>query len=65
MKKTYLIVGDNNFWYNTVTCTERELKDEIKDVKKRIKDGEFNDQVNTVCEILFVYEAKKIQEDVI
>ncbi len=63
MKKTYLIVGDNNFWYTLLYCTKDELQNEIKDVKKRIKAGEFDDQLNTDgdCEMLFVYEAKRIE----
>ena len=38
MKKSYIIIGDNNFWYSTLRdVTEQELKNHLLFVKKQIK----------------------------
>lgn len=37
-KKSYIIIGDNNFWYSTLRdVTEQELKNHLLFVKKQIK----------------------------
>jgi len=37
-KKSYIIIGDNNFWYSTLRdVTEQELKAELQFLKKQIK----------------------------
>ena len=62
MKKKYIIVGDNNFWYATTDeITDEQLTAEIKDLKKRIKNREFEDRALKEVEELFVYEAKEVQ----
>ena len=60
MKTTYLIVGDNNYWYALTTpVTEKELQAELKDLTKRMKAGEyhFNDFKETPSE-LYAYPVK-------
>ena len=55
--KTYIIVGDNNHWYRTITCTEAAAKQELEAIK-----------ANIVCEVeadnaageLYLYEAVEI-----
>lgn len=37
-KKSYIIIGDNNFWYSTLRdVTEQELKKELAFIRKQIK----------------------------
>jgi len=44
MRKKYIIVGDNNFWYSTTSeITETELKTEINDVWQRINNNEYSE----------------------
>jgi len=62
MKKKYVILGDNNFWYHTTgEITEQELKDELNEVKEGIENGIYEDfefgEVNT----LFAFEAKEVK----
>ena len=58
-KKTYLIVGDNNFWYATTPAmTEKQAGKALERVQKLIKKGGFF--VNNEAEELYLYEAKEI-----
>ena len=55
--KTYIIVGDNNHWYRTITCTEEAAKEELKDIKENlIREVE----ADNAAEELYLYEAVEI-----
>lgn len=57
--KEYIIVGDNNFWYSFFQAkTKAQIKAEIKEVKKLLKNKQYDD--NNCCQ-LYVYEAKEIE----
>ncbi len=57
MKKQYIIVGDNNYWYSTFEASNRdEIDEEIKYVRQLI--GEFQE---ADCNELYVYEADLIK----
>ena len=60
MKKTYLIVGDNNFWYSTVEAENiQEIHDHLKYVREELL-GEIDDVNLRTPNKLYVYEAKEI-----
>jgi hypothetical protein len=59
-KKSYIIVGDNNFWYATTgEITEKELKTELKNVQTKIIQNEYSDFENGDPSELIAYEAKQ------
>lgn len=56
-KKTYIIVGNNNFWYGTTgLITEEELESELVAIKQRIANNEYEGEDSTPNE-LFAYEV--------
>ena len=55
--KTYIIVGDNNHWYRTITCTEAAAREELEAVKANIV-LEVGDD-NAAGE-LYLYEAVEV-----
>ena len=58
-KKTYLIVGDNNFWYGTTPpMSEKQAEKALKNTKKLIEKGNFF--VDNSAEELYLWEAKEI-----
>ena len=58
-KKTYIIVGDNNFWYATLTdTTEKQALVILKSVKKDIKKGIYE---NNEAEELYLFEAVEVE----
>ena len=58
MEKTYIIVGDNNFWYSTFTAsTQQEIDESVKEA--RMLAGEYNEEVDP--HDLFLYEVQLIQ----
>lgn len=62
MKNTYIIVGDNNFWYATFTGTKAQAEKELARIKKQIEKGvgsEF-DEPSEASE-LYLYQAKEIK----
>ena len=60
MKKKYIIVGDNNFWYATTNeMTTSELEDVLEEIKADIKRGDYED--NSTPNELFAFEAKEIK----
>ncbi len=60
MKKKYIIVGDNNFWYSTTDeITEAELADELENVKDGIDNGDYEDFSFGAVNVLFAYEVKE------
>ena len=61
MKKSYIIVGDNNFWYAmTAKMTKKEAVMFMKIVLKDIKQGEYTDQVDSMPTSLFLFESKEV-----
>lgn len=57
MKKQYIIVGDNNYWYSTFRAsTQEEIDEEIKYVRQWV--GEFQE---ADCNEFYVYEANLIK----
>lgn len=59
--KTYIIVGDNNFWYATMDGTLKQAQSELKRIARVIKKGvgsEF-DEPSEASE-LYLYEAKEL-----
>ena len=43
MKKNYVIMGDNNFWYSTTgEVTKEQLQKEIEEVKEGIKNNTYD-----------------------
>ena len=62
MKKKYIIVGDNNFWYSsTDEITEDELNEELEAVKEGIDNGDYEDFSFGAVSTLFAYEVKEVQ----
>ena len=66
MKKEYIIVGDNNFWYASCIETLKEAKAQVKEIMKNGKAGygcALCDQ-EPCCEpeTLYIYEAKEIKQ---
>lgn len=61
MKKKYIIVGDNNFWYATTNeISKGELADELEEMATAIKNGEYSDNDYAKPNTLFVYEADEV-----
>ncbi len=68
IKKNYLILGDNNFWYSTLfEVTEEQLNYQLDNIKKQINDdhssfasplGGSADELGVPYN-LFVYEFEK------
>lgn len=57
-KKSYIIVGDNNFWYHTTgQVSEDELYEEIEYVKEGIAEGRYAHVAEP--KYLYAYEAYK------
>lgn len=65
MKKEYLIIGSNNFWYASGLTSLEAVKQEIKNIKGNQPYG--NPESGKISEIaempdtLYVYEAKEIK----
>lgn len=64
MKKCYLVIGSDNFWYSM----DSNLK-EVKETIKQIKDDpssygnpENGQNQEVIPETLYVYEAKEIKQ---
>ena len=55
--KTYIIVGDNNHWYRTITCTEAAAREEMEALKANIVREVETD--NAAGE-LYLYEAVEV-----
>lgn len=56
MKKNYIIVGDNDFWYAVINdVTDAELQEQIEEVKAGIKNNDY--QTPMEVSTLFVYEV--------
>lgn len=54
-KVSYLVVGDNNFWYTTTQpITEKELDIHLDALKEEIINGDYSEQPYTPNE-LYVY----------
>jgi hypothetical protein len=67
MKKKYIIVGDNNYWYATTDLiTKKELEAEIKRIKKEIKMGPdmFSPQPGSEPTELFAYPTSVLSSSV-
>jgi hypothetical protein len=62
MKKSYIIVGDNNFWYaQTGNITRKEAQKLLVKTKKDIfKDAYTEDEYAGKPTSLFLFEGKKI-----
>lgn len=61
-KKNYIIVGDNNYWYDTTgLVTEKQLEKEIEEVKQGISDNIYRGD-HTEPEQLFVFEVGMRQD---
>lgn len=62
MRKNYIIVGDNNFWYATLfRTTEKGANKELNRIRKQIEEGvgsEFDEP--SEASTLYLYEAKEI-----
>ncbi len=60
--KTYIIVGDNNFWYSTFKDTKAGALDALERVRLQIEAGtgaEFDEP--SEASRLYLYEAKEIE----
>ncbi len=56
MRKQYVIVGDNNFWYAVTGLVDHlELKEEVNEIWRQIANGDFRD--NSATE-LYAYPTK-------
>lgn len=63
-KKTYIILGDNNFWYAAqFDVSRKEAQKELARIKREIKKG-VGDRFNEPSEAseLYLYEATLIAE---
>ena len=59
MEKTYIIVGDNNYWYSTFKAsTQLEIDAAIKDARQIVGENEEAD-----CNEFYIYEANLIKTD--
>lgn len=59
MEKDYIIVGDNNYWYATLT-DKKHIESELKEIKSNILDGVYGAGGES-AETLYVYEAVEIK----
>ena len=58
MKRSFIIVGDNNFWYSTFTAeTQDDIDDEIDVVKEGIENNAY--QVDNKPTKLYLYEVNE------
>lgn len=65
MEKTYVIVGDNNYWYATFSAKNAtEINTRLKDVKKDIKNYHFDNDIELPSE-LYCYEAELIKTKIL
>lgn len=63
MKKKYIIIGDNNYWYSTTRMvTPKELEEEIEQVRQGISDNAYEGD-HTEPEQLFAYEISSRRQD--
>ena len=61
MKKTYLIIGDNNYWYSTFEAsTQKEIDDAVSEARTLV--GEFNEPE---CNKLYVYQSDLIKTEIV
>lgn len=57
-KKSYIVVGDNNYWYATTgLMTKKQGLEVLKRVKKEIKKHIYEDNG---AEYIHLYEAKEV-----
>jgi len=54
-KKTYIVVGSNNFWYAQFTVKPEVLPECIEEIIEKIKDGDYQDDKKP--ETLRAYEV--------
>jgi hypothetical protein len=67
MKTRYIIVGDNNFWFATVTVSSQaELNNEIESIRKGIKHGDFNLEMdNKPTELIAIQLSDSKSNDIV
>lgn len=64
MKKNYLIVGDNNYWYSTFEAdSNEEATAELDNVRKKITENFYED--GTTPGELFLFEGNRITQTLI
>jgi len=65
MRKEYLIIGSNNFWYASLS-SKKYIKNEIASIKKNPEDYGNPDQLNSCVvdlpEKLHIYKAIEIDQ---
>ena len=59
-KKSFIIVGDNNYWYASFTNEQDTVEKAIKRVKKQITNGEFEED-GAEPQQLYVYEVNEVK----
>jgi len=58
MKKEYLIIGDDNYWYASGITSLKIAKSEAKEI---IKNGEIG-KGNELPEKLYIFKAEEIEQ---
>jgi len=59
MKNKYIIVGSNNFWYQTGEGTAKDIEEELRHVKAHL-----SEYPASIPEKLYVYNATLVREEV-
>jgi hypothetical protein len=65
MKKEYIIVGSDNFWYSSDLASIKEVKEEIENIKKDITfyaDNESGENRSDLPKALYIYKAELIKK---
>ncbi len=64
MEETYIIVGDNDYWYSHLVGTEAEAKKELSNIKKQIQKHQWRDVDEALDEPneLTLYKVKLVKE---
>lgn len=65
MKKEYIIVGDNNFWYSSCGTNKKEAIAEAKEIIEEGNDGyacgECGREPCCEPELLYIYKAEEVK----
>jgi len=63
MKKEYIIVGSDNFWYGSAIKSLKEAEKELRYIKKNIAEyGERGKSRASVPEKFYIFEARLVKE---
>ena len=66
MKKEYLIIGSNNFWYGSCLSSLKEVKAEIENIRENVQSygnpEATGDSEEKLPDSLYIYKAEQIDK---